>query len=279
MKIKSLIPILIFAVLLAGCAKKTSTSGTTPTPAGAGTKILVNELPMDQRPFVALVPHETGKLFTFYAENADKASAATLDLEYQSGDLLKGARSTLTPPISNPYTKAIILGSCSTGGKCTFDSDLKSGTMKFSLNFTGVAATNVLKGDFTFITGQNNLPDGKFTFAPAKSKIPNNIIMGNSFGIPKSAGKDIYLYPVVLTSASDKNITGTLTIADTSVTSIEIYDGQSYQPLKFTKKDNSLVINLDQKPWSKSATITRDDIKGTQETVNLNVVGPIVLFK
>lgn len=103
--------------------------------------------------------------------------------------------------------------------------------------------------------------------------------MGNSFGLPKSAGKDIYLYPVVLTSSSDKNITGTLTIADTSVTSIEIYDGQSYQPLKFTKKDSSLVINLDQKPWSKSATITRDDIKGTQETVNLNVVGPIVLFK
>lgn len=266
------------ALLLGGCGNKTAS--TTPTKANpAAIKLLVNELPIAERPFTVLVPHLSGKIFSFYTQNANKATAGALDLEYQSGDLLKGATTRLEAPIANPYVKAVVLGSCSTGGKCTFDSELKSGTMKFKLNFAGVEATHVLKGDFTFISGQKNLPDGKVVFEPAKAKGNPEYILSNSFGLPKPAEKDILLYPIVISSTTEKNITGTLTINQSDISAISIYDGTSYQPLKFTAKGNSVTVKLDQKPWSQSATIVRDDMKGAQEATTLYIVGPIVLFK
>jgi len=278
MKIKRLLPIFIFAILLSACgAKKTATTDTeTPT---AGTKLLVNELALSERPFTVLVPHSTNKLFTFVAINADKAKSAVLDLEYQSGDLLKGIKSTLETPISNPYMKAIILGSCSTGGKCSFDKDLKSGTMKFKLNFSGQNVTHVLKGDFAFVTGQNNLPDGKVIFTPSKATVKDNLILLNSFGLPKATDKETLLYPVVISSVSNKNVVGSLTINQSGVTSASIYDGQSYQDLKYTEKDGVLTFSLNNKPWSMKAEITRDDEKGSKESLDLYLLGPIVLYK
>jgi len=60
MKIKHLFPIFACALLLSACGAKKTT--TTPTDASTGTKLLVNELPMAQRPFVVLVPHSTNRL-------------------------------------------------------------------------------------------------------------------------------------------------------------------------------------------------------------------------
>lgn len=242
-------------------------------------KILVNELPFKERPFTVLVPHSSNRVFTFYTQNANKAKAASLDLEYQSGDLLKGARATLDSPIPNPFIKAIVLGSCSTGGKCTFDTDLKSGTMKFRLDFDNQDAVHVLKGDFTFIQGQKNLPDGKVIFEPSKANAKDNLVLVNSLGLPSQPDGEVVLYPVVISAVSDKTISGTLTINQSGVTSAAIYDGSTYKPLKFSTKDNSLVISLNEKPWSKQATIVRDDQKGAQESVSLYLVGPIVLIK
>jgi hypothetical protein len=277
MKLKHLIPVFLFAVLLSACGAKTSTntSGSTTT----GTKLLVNELAMAQRPFLLLVPHSTNRVFTFVAVNADKAKSATLDLEYTSGDLLKGARATLSSPIANPFVKAIILGSCSTGGKCSFDTDLKSGTMKLKLDLGDTKVSNVLKEDFTFVTGQNNLPDGKVTFVPSKATSKENLILLNSSGLPKTADKDILLYPVVITSSNGKNIVGTLTINQTGVTGAAIYDGTSYQTIKYTESNGVLTFALNNKPWSMSANITRDDQKGTSESLSLYILGPIILYK
>ncbi|HOX96056.1 MAG TPA: hypothetical protein PLI45_01640 [Candidatus Woesebacteria bacterium] len=276
MKIRHFIPIFIFAVLLSACgAKKTTSSTDTAT----GTKLLVNELAITERPFLLLVPHSTNRLFTFVALNGDKAKSGVLDIEYTSGDLLKGARATLETPIANPYIKAIILGSCSTGGKCSFDKDLKSGTMKLKLTFDGQKVTHVLKEDFTFVTGQNNLPDGKVTFTASKATAKENLILLNSSGLPKATDKEITLYPIVISATNSKNIVGTLTVSQTGVTGAAIYDGQSYQDLKYTEKDGVLTFSLNNKPWSMAANITRDDEKGTTESLNLYLLGPIVLYK
>lgn len=277
MKIKNLLLVLLFSVLLSACgAKKTTTDTSDPT---SGTKLLVNELALAERPFTVLVPHSTNKLFTFVTINANKAKAATLDVEYQSGDLLKGARATLETPIASPYIKAIILGSCSTGGKCSFDKDLKSGTLKFKLNFDDKKVTHVLKGDFAFVIGQNNLPDGKVVFTPSKATLKDNLILLNSFGLPKAVSKETILYPIVISSVSDKNVVGSLTINQAGVTGAEIYDGQNYQPLKYTEKDGTLTVTLNNKPWSMKAEIVRDDEKGSKESLNLYLLGPIVLYR
>lgn len=273
----SVIILIVAFLLIFVFNKKTTHTQTTDTT--TGTKLLINELALAERPFTIVVPHATNKVFTFVAINADKAKSASLDLEYQSGDLLKGARATLESPISNPYIKAIILGSCSTGGKCSFDQDLKSGTLKFRLNFEGQNVTHILKGDFAFITGQNNLPDGKVIFTPSKATSKDNLIILNSFGLPKAVDKEIILYPIVISSVSNKNIVGTLTINQSGVTSAAIYDGQNYQPLTYTENSGSLTFDINNKPWSMKAEITRDDEKGSKESLTLYLLGPIVLYK
>lgn len=268
---------LIIIFFLKGTKKDQTTDIKKPSP--LTTKILINELPLPERPFTVLVPHATNRLFTFVTIGADKAQSASLDLEYQSGDLLKGARASIESPIASPYIKAMILGSCSTGGKCTFDSDLKSGTEKLKLTFPGQNVTHLLKGDFVFLTGQKNLPDSKVSFEPSKLTAKENLIMMNSFGLPKSTDKEILLYPVVISAVSDKVISGTLTINQPGVTNAAIYDGTEYVPLKIIQKENTLTIALNQKPWSMNAEITRDDEKGTKESLTLYLLGPIVLYK
>ena len=275
MRKSTVISLIIFALLLSGCTKKTQVEKAPPS----NIKVLVNELPFPDRPFTVLVPHESNRIFTFFPQNADKAKTATLDLEYQSGDLLKGARAALDTPIPNPFIKAIVLGSCSTGGKCTFDTDLKSGTMKFKLDYGTKNIIHLLKGDFAFIQGQKNLPDGKVSFEPAKPNSKDNLILINSLGVPVQPEKEVVLYPIVISSVSSKNIAGTLTINQSGVTDMAIFNGTSYKPLKFTTKGNSLIVSLNETPWTKQATIVRDDQKGAQESLTLYLIGPIVLYK
>jgi len=279
MKITHLLPVLALALLLSGCGPKKTTDTKTNKNQPLTTKLLVNELALTDRPFTVLVPHATNRLFTFVTIGANKAQSASLDLEYQSGDLLKGARTSIDSPIASPFIKAIILGSCSTGGKCTFDKDLKSGTQKFKLTFAGQDVTHVLKGDFVFLTGQKNLPDGKVVFEPSKLTAKENLIMLNSFGLPKPTDKEILLYPVVFSSTNAKAISGTLTFNLAGVTSAAIYDGKDYQPLKISQKDSTVTVVLNQKPWSMDAQITRDDEKGSKESLTLYLLGPIVLYK
>ncbi len=278
MRIKYLIPIVLLGLLLSGCGKSSKTTENK-NANQAGSKLLINELPLKDRPFITLVPHVTNRLFTFVGLNINKAKESSIDLEYQSGDLLKGVKANIETPIPETYVKAIILGSCSTGGKCSFDKELKTGTTKLRLKFVDQDATHLLKGDFTFVTGQPSLPDGKVFFEPSKLTAKENLIMMNSFGLPKPLDKELVLYPLVFSATNNKTISGQLSLTATGVTSALIYDGTDYQPLKTTTKDGKVIIALNQKPWSMSAEIIRDDEKGSKESLNLYLVGPIILLK
>lgn len=275
---KFIIPVLVLSLLLSACTSKKTTTDEAKKPKSVATKILINELPLQDRPFITLVPHQTNKLFTFVGMNIDKAKESSVDLEYQSGDLLKGVKANIDSPIPNPFVKGIILGSCSSGGKCSFDKDLKSGTTKLKLIFANQEATHLLKGDFTFLLGQKNLPDGKVSFEPATSSKKDNLILMNSFGLPKPYTKETVLYPIIISSATDKVVSGTITISG-SASSVEMYDGQGYVPVKSVQKDGQITINLNQKPWSIPAEIIRDDEKGSKESLSLYIIGPIILNK
>ncbi len=151
--------------------------------------------------------------------------------------------------------------------------------MKFKLHFPGQEVTHLLKGDFTFTQGQSNLPDGKADFQASKVSSKENLIMLNSFGLPKPAEKELALYPIVISATSDKVIAGNLVLTQAGVTGAAIYDGTSYQPLKYTELDGKLTIQVNNKPWSMNAEIVRDDEKGSKESLTLYILGPIVLYK
>ncbi len=275
---KKLFTLVLVGVLLAGCGAKKNTTDNTKNPS-AGSKILINELPLAEKPFVTLVPHSTNRLFTFVGLNMNKAIESSIDLEYQSGDLLKGVKANIDTPIPSTYIKAIILGSCSTGGKCSFDKDLKTGTTKLRLKFDQKPETHLLKGDFTFVLGQPSLPDGKVSFVPGKTNLKDNLIMMNSFGLPKPTDREVLLYPVVFSAVSDKVISGEISFTAPEAKEAYIYNGTDYEALKISTKDGKVVASLNHKPWSMTAEITRDDEKGSKESLNLYLVGPIILVK
>lgn len=269
---KRLALLFLFVVFLGGCTSKTSSKSTQPP-----VRQLVNELAMDKRPFVGIFPHSSGKLLTLLIDRiGSDFKSATIDMEYLSGNSLKGGRIGINLPVSLPYAQGFLLGSCSTGGKCSFDTNLINGTIKTKLGID-LSTIHVLKSDYLFVNGLVNSTDGKLIWKPTKLKQTNQIV-SDSQGLPKAFDQELSYAPIMITSTSPEKISGELTIKATA-SKVKVYDGTSYQDQKANLTDGITVIKLDTLPWSKSVQITRDDQKGASESVTIYAVGPFLLLK
>lgn len=267
--------ILAMGLVLAGCAPKKVSK----TPPVRQVRQLINALEIAKRPFLVLFPHTTGKLLTLYLDRVGESyKQSGIDLEYLSGNSLKGGRTTIDLPKPLPITQAFLLGSCSSGGKCSFDTDLISGSLKHKLD-DGTETVNVLKSDFIFVNkGEVTTTDGRVTYSPTNKKQGGQILMDTQ-GLPADIDGQLAYAPMAISSLDSKKIVGSLTFRVSGVTKAMIYDGANYQPLKFKSADDTVVVDLNQTPWNKAVTIIRDDLKGATETVQLYLLGPIVFLK
>lgn len=240
-------------------------------------KLLINELEHSRRPFFLLIQHSTGKLLTLYLGKVDQVESATIDLEYLSGDLLKGARSTLSSFDSEPFSQAFLLGSCSAGGKCSFDQDLISGSSKVKLSLKKEKTQHILKGGFMFVNSdETTTADGRFTYT--STSITGHQLLINTLGSPNGLNSDPYLYPLAITSTSSE-ISGHMAVRAKEITSVMVYDGKEYQSIDFESQNDQITFTLDQKPWVKTVDIIRDDLRGKEENQTFYVLGPIVLLR
>ena len=280
---KKLAPVIIFALVLLSIItvlvlkKKSNDPISIDEQEAAGARLVINQLDQDKRPFNILSQHSTGKLLAFYLENTSYINGATVDLEYLSGDLLKGARSTLEAPISDPYTKAFLLGSCSAGGKCSFDKELISGSLKLKLKVQDESDIHVLKGDYSFVDGETTTTDGRVTYTPTGK--PSGEILLNTLGLPKKLESNMELYPIAITTTSSTTVKGKLEIRKKGITKAMIYSRQGYQELDAVITEDTVTIDLNHTPRKESVEIIRDDLKGTQETHTFYILGPIIMLK
>ncbi len=263
--------LLVTSLLLAACNAK--------TPSTRQVHQLINALDVTKRPFLAIFPHSTGKLLTLYLDRVgDNYKQSTIDLEYLSGNALKGGRTTVDLPKPMPATQAFLLGSCSSGGKCSFDTDLISGDIKNKLD-DGSETMNVLKSDFIFVNkGAVTSIDGRVTYTPTNPKQKDQILMDTQ-GLPKEFNGQLAYSPIAISAANAGKISGKISFKVTGVSKAMIYDGANYQLVKTTTNADSVTIDLTQSLWNKAVTIIRDDLKGATETVQLYLLGPIVLLK
>lgn len=247
-----------------------------PKPAPTASKRqIINALPIPQRPFVALFPHETNKLITLFLDKPGDTPELTIDIEYLSGNALKGGRTTVSFPNTLPFTQAFLLGSCSAGGKCSFDRDITTGTIRTKLeNDTEI---HVLKSNYVFINGPSATTDQKLKFTPQNYSV--NAILGYTHGFLGEFSGELASEPFAITSSSSRTITGTLTLSATDATALLYYDGQKYQPLETTIASRQLSATLNLKPWSKKVTIIRDDLRGESQDVTLYLIGPFLPVK
>lgn len=271
--------VFLMAVTLSGCGKK-ATSDNKPNvdPAANNAKLMINVLEPSRRPFVAIVPHSTGKLLTLYLTRvASEVKSASIDIEYLAGNSLKGGRVSPVFPIPSSYAQGFILGSCSTGGKCSFDKDLLSGTMKTRLDFND-GPSHLLKSEYVFVNGPVTTPDGKVSYTPQDPKQKNQIVVDTQ-GLPQELSGDLAFSPVAITSVSNKDIQGDLKIRAAGVSKAQIFDGEKYVDLRLTVEGDYVLVKIDETPWHQKVEITRDDLKGSKESIDLYIVGPIVLLK
>lgn len=273
--LKKISLLIITGLLLSAC----NTKITKKTPPQRQVRQLINALGVAKRPFLVVFPHSTGKLLTIYLDRiGDSYKQSTIDLEYLSGNALKGGRTTIDLPKPMPYSQAFLLGSCSSGGKCSFDTDLISGDVKNKLD-DGGDTVNVLKSDFVFVNkGEVITTDGRVIYTPTSLKQKDQIMMDTQ-GLPKDIDGDLAYSPIAISAVNGTKISGKLYFKVSGVTKVMIYDGANYQPLKATISADSTSIDLNQIPWNKGVTIIRDDLKGTTETAQLYLLGPIILLK
>lgn len=276
----SIIPILIiFSLLLTGCGQKNpSDTPNNDTNNSSNNRLLINALEKSKRPFVAIIPNSSNKFLTLYLDKIDSGiKSASLDIEYLSGTSLKGGRVTPSFPLKLPHAQAFLLGSCSTGGKCSFDKDLISGTIKTRLDFSD-GQGHVLKSEYVFVSGPVNTPDGRVNYSPKNLKQKDQILIDTQGYLGNIDGEILY-NPIVISAVNLGKIQGSLKFNVSGATSALIYDGKSYQKLSAKISPDSVEINLNHDPWYKKVDIIRDDLKGSTESVDLYFLGPIVLIK
>jgi len=270
--------ILLFSLFLSGCNKKAVDSNSQTENNTQNNRLLINALERSKRPFVVMIPNSSNKYLTLYLDKiVSDINSISLDIEYLSGTSLKGGRVTPSFPIDLPHAQAFLLGSCSSGGKCSFDKDLISGTIKSRLDFND-GQGHVLKSDYVFVEGQVSTPDSKVTYSPKNSKQTGQILIDTQ-GYPGQISAETVFNPIAITAVGSTKIQGTLKIKADGATKGLIYDGEAYQSLEIKNIDGQVEISLNHQPWHKNVEVVRDDLKGTTESVDLYLLGPIILTK
>src|SRR6185369_3825664 len=187
------------ALCFAGCKKAGPQVAPGPTPRAKKPDVNVNQEPIANRPFVQLTPRADGHAVILNVVAVKKPSATLeYEIEYNSGSLVQGAFGDLTLDVTKlPLTKEILLGSCSTGGKCTYNTNVTGGTL--TLRFGNPDYTLKKEWSFAEVSGANNSfvsRDGRFTLDTSKAKLKTgNVIVFQSPGYPGTLAGDILSGP------------------------------------------------------------------------------------
>ena len=229
---------LVGSLLFAGCKKSGSTANTSPTPRARKVDVNVNQEPIANRPFVQLTPRGDGHAITLNVISLKKPSTdLEYEIEYNSGSLVQGAFGQVALDASKlPLSKEILLGSCSTGGKCTYNADVTGGTL--TLRFGNPDYT--LKNEWSFAEvakagGTFSSRDGKFVLDTSKTKLKTgNVIVFQSPGFPGTLTSDPIAGPYTL--SVNTTITGTPTVlvrvpSDVTSASLMGWDGKAWKEL------------------------------------------------
>lgn len=235
--------VLCSAALLTACKKSTPQATPAPTQKPRKADTNVNQEPISSRPYVILSPREDGKAISLkIMEMKKKAVDADYEVEYSAGSLLQGAFGTIDSLQSLPVAKEILLGSCSTGGKCTYNTGVTGGTM--TLRFGNPDFT--LKQEWSFIEKANKEPiwnsrDGKFSIDVSKTKnTVGFVIVYNTPGFPGTFEGTVLAGPYSI--AATGPLTGSATVSirlpqDQTTGKILAYDGKTWTELKTTITD------------------------------------------
>jgi hypothetical protein len=211
-----------------------------------------NTIPQSDRPFVEVIPVDAHNLVVAVNEVKKAASTLDFDMEYQTGTNLEGFSNQLPLDSLPAKTKPLLLGSCSAGGACTYNTDIQSGDIV--MKFSG-SETYVLKQDWKYVDNAKketafSSKDGFFQITSKDLASQRLFIIYNTPGYPGNPG-NVISEAYVMSSAAPFKGKASLTMRakeDASSAVIMGYDGQSWKEFKGKVDGKSITADVDLMP-------------------------------
>lgn len=256
---KKLIIVAIGLVVLVGIVgvvtmKKGKTSKevvSTPAPRPQLT-IASNTIPIEERPFVMIEPTAAREVVLSIQSLPKTAENVDFELQYSSAEKEEAAIGSINLSGKLPYTKTILLGSQSGGGKITYHENVTGG--KLVLSFFN--PNYKLSQEWAYIDNRKSLTafssrDGKFQIETGKLfKGSAYVVVYNNPGLPAVLPKTLLAgpYSIVGTTAV---ATGKVQVSirleqDTSVATIMAWNGKEWKsyPAKMDGKVATATVDL-----------------------------------
>lgn len=204
------------------------------TPAPVKKKIVepTNVIPMAERPVVHIKPEADGRNLTIEITEVKKpADTVEYELEYQAGELLQGVQGAIELT-SLPAKTTQLMGSCSAGGKCSYHTDVKGGSLLLRFISTENYA---LKQDWKYIENKTketaiSSKDAKFQLESPELAKQKLIVIYNSPGYPEEVPGTVVSEVYSMQSGSQMTGKGKLTIRANEEGELVLvgYDGKEW---------------------------------------------------
>jgi hypothetical protein len=240
---------LLFGFLLSGCFHKKKEAE---APARPKIQEPVNTVPLQERVYSQLSISKGGKFplgteITLTISDHKGASEIEYELEYQAGTLVQVGLGSIVPKNETaPFTRNILLGTCSAGGACDFHEDVKGGALLLRFKDSSVGS---LKGEWNYFQPQN---DGKYSSRDGKFQLDGMftrsfVIVGHTIGLPEPVKTKVLAGPYHLdtTSTETRELELTIRLSEASDTAKLLrWDGRNYKQIPAEVSDKTLTASI-----------------------------------
>ncbi len=179
---------------------------------------VINELPVEERPFITLVPSESGGEIFISIDNS-KDKLLEYEIEYQAksdegGTIIQGGMGRIDLSSASQPTEPKEFCFCSQSKNVKkYDKGVTSGEVV--LSFSGGAKDYVLKGDFTVGNfgekdGVFNSRNGKISLDMSREKLASStvVVVTDTLGLPGKLEQELLEGPYGFFSASPVKLSG-----------------------------------------------------------------------
>jgi len=209
-----------------------------------------NTIPVETRPYVTLKPTASREIVLTLHNQPKKALSADFELQYSAGDKEEAAIGSFDITKSLPFSKTILLGSKSGGGKITYHENVTGGVLV--LNFYD--EDYKLKNEWSYFN--NSKPatsfssrDSKFSITTAKLlNSQQYVVIYQNPGLPKEIGKTVLAGPYSVSGTGElPEGEVELTMWASSDKELELlgWDGTEWQTIDFKIVDKELIAKTE----------------------------------
>lgn len=201
--IVGLLVILVAGFLVIKSQKKQNTSEITTT------EVEVPQAPINERPFVSLIPRSDAHQLTLQVENLKNITTVEYELVYLVGDAQRGVIGSIVTNAKSAVSKDLLMGSCSKN-VCKYDEGVTGGTL--TLRFRGSGSVSKYEAPFSLQKmpeAKNKLTLGEtgFSFTGKLNKAVYYLTMG-TVGLPSDLGKEVVGGPYGIFSSDNGLLSG-----------------------------------------------------------------------